>query len=88
MAEIVRYRCSGCGWIYDPRFGDAANEIARGVKFEDLPAKFICGVCGCTKEKFVKHDVLGGQPETKKPETKKPEAKKAEAKKPEAKKKK
>ena len=74
MAEIVRYRCSGCGWIYDPRFGDAANEIARGVKFEDLPAKFICGVCGCTKEKFVKHDVLGG--EAKKPEVKKPEVKK------------
>jgi rubredoxin len=77
MADIVRYRCSGCGWVYDPRFGDAANEIARGVAFEDLPAKFICGVCGCTKEKFVKHDVLGGKPDAaKKPEVKKPETKK------------
>jgi rubredoxin len=71
MAEIVRYRCSGCGWIYDPRFGDAANEVSRGVAFEDLPAKFICGVCGCTKEKFVKHDVIGGAPEAKKPAAKK-----------------
>jgi len=74
MADIVRYRCSGCGWIYDPRFGDAANEVARGVVFENLPAKFICGVCGCPKAKFVKHDVLGGKPEVKKPEVKKPAA--------------
>jgi rubredoxin len=54
MAENVRYKCSGCGWIFDPRFGDPANEVPRGVPFEKLPAKFICGVCGCTKEKFVK----------------------------------
>ena len=82
MADIVRYRCSGCGWIYDPRFGDAANEVARGVVFENLPAKFICGVCGCPKAKFVKHDVLGGKPEVKKPEVKKPAAAKPAAKKP------
>jgi len=81
MADIVRYRCSGCGWIYDPRFGDAANEVARGVVFENLPAKFICGVCGCPKAKFVKHDVLGGKPEVKKPEVKKPEVAKVVAKK-------
>jgi rubredoxin len=81
MAEIIRYRCSGCGWIYDPRFGDAANEIARGVAFADLPAKFICGVCGCPKEKFVKHDVLGGAPEAKKAETKKTDTKKTTPKK-------
>jgi rubredoxin len=58
MAEIVRYRCTGCSWVYDPRFGDAANEVPRGVPFEKLPTKFICGVCGCTKDKFVKHDVI------------------------------
>ena len=55
MAEnLVKYKCTGCGRIYDPRFGDAANEVPRGVSFENLPDKFICGVCGCTKEKFVK----------------------------------
>jgi superoxide dismutase, Fe-Mn family len=53
-AVPVRYKCTGCQWIYDPKFGDAANEIARGVPFEKLPDKFICGVCGCTKDKFVK----------------------------------
>ena len=81
MADIVRYRCSGCGWIYDPRFGDAANEVARGVVFENLPAKFICGVCGCPKAKFVKHDVIGAKPEVKKPEVK-PAVAKAAVKKP------
>ncbi len=54
MAEVVRYKCTGCGWIYDPRFGDAANEVPRGVAFEKLPASFICGVCGCPKAKFEK----------------------------------
>ncbi len=54
MAELARYKCTGCGWIYDPKYGDAANEVARGIPFEKLPAKFICGVCGCTKEKFEK----------------------------------
>jgi rubredoxin len=54
MAENVRYKCTGCAWIYDPRFGDAANEVPRGIPFEKLPAKFICGVCGCAKEKFEK----------------------------------
>jgi|WetSurMetagenome_2_1015567.scaffolds.fasta_scaffold1594632_1 rubredoxin len=53
-AVLARYKCTGCQWIYDPKFGDAANEVPRGMPFEKLPANFICGVCGCTKEKFVK----------------------------------
>ncbi len=59
MAEtIVRYKCTACGWIYDPRFGDPANEIARGIPFDKLPANFRCGVCGSGKDKFVKHDEI------------------------------
>jgi superoxide dismutase, Fe-Mn family len=54
MAELARYKCTGCQWIYDPRYGDAANEVPRGVPFEKLPATFICGVCGCPKAKFTK----------------------------------
>lgn len=53
MADLPRYVCSGCGWIYDPKYGDAANEVPRGVPFEKLPANFICGLCGCPKSKFV-----------------------------------
>jgi rubredoxin len=42
-------------WLdFRSQVGDAANEVPRGVPFEKLPAKFICGVCGCTKDKFVK----------------------------------
>ena len=54
MAEMTRYRCTSCSWIYDPKYGDMANEVPRGIPFEKLPAKFVCGVCGCTKDKFVK----------------------------------
>jgi rubredoxin len=54
MAEAARYKCTGCGWIYDPRYGDPANEVPRGIPFEKLPATFTCGVCACAKDKFVK----------------------------------
>lgn len=54
MADLPRYICTVCGWVYDPKLGDAANEVARGIPFEKLPANFVCGVCGCTKDKFVK----------------------------------
>jgi rubredoxin len=54
MPDMARYKCTSCGWIYDPKYGDMANEVARGIPFEKLPAKFICGVCGCSKDKFVK----------------------------------
>jgi rubredoxin len=63
MADMVRYKCTGCGWIYDPRFGDAANEIARGIPFEKLPDTFICGVCGCPKAKFEKMEEGGAKKE-------------------------
>ncbi len=54
MPEVVKYKCTACGWIYDSRYGDPANEIARGVAWENLPAKFRCGVCGGGKDRFVK----------------------------------
>ena len=66
MADLPRYVCSGCAWIYDPRFGDAANEVPRGIPFEKLPATFICGVCGSSKAKFVpEKPVAGTKPDTK-----------------------
>ena len=55
---ITRYKCNACGWVYDPRFGDPANEIARGIPYEKLPDKFRCGVCGCGKDRFIKHDEI------------------------------
>jgi len=54
-AELDKYRCITCGWIYDPKLGDLANEVPRGIPFEKLPDNFTCGVCGVVgKDKFVK----------------------------------
>lgn len=48
----MKYRCNLCGWEYDEEAGDPANGIAPGTKFEDLPADFVCPLCGADKSQF------------------------------------
>ena len=31
-----KYRCTVCGWIYDPKVGDPGGEIVPGTPFEDI----------------------------------------------------
>ncbi len=50
----MKYSCNVCGWVYDEAKGDPENGIAPGTKFEDLPADFVCPVCGVDKEQFSK----------------------------------
>ena len=49
---MKKYRCKVCGWIDDEAKGDPDNGIAPGTRFEDLPAEFICPLCGAPKEEF------------------------------------
>ena len=49
---MKKYRCKVCGWIYDEAKGDPDNGIAPRTRFEDLPAEFICPLCGAPKEEF------------------------------------
>jgi flavin reductase (DIM6/NTAB) family NADH-FMN oxidoreductase RutF/rubredoxin len=49
-----RYKCSVCGYIYDPAAGDDIGGIAPGTPFEDLPENWVCPVCGAAKEEFEK----------------------------------
>lgn len=49
---MKKYRCKVCGWIYDEAAGDPDNGIAPGTKFEDLPADFLCPLCGAPKDEF------------------------------------
>lgn len=46
------YRCEVCDWIYDPTKGDPDGGIAPGTKFEDIPADWVCPICGATKDMF------------------------------------
>ncbi len=49
---MKKYRCEVCDWIYDPAKGDPDGGIAPGTA-EDLPADWVCPVCGVGKEDFV-----------------------------------
>lgn len=53
-AKMASYKCSVCGYIYDPAEGDPAGGIAAGTAFEDLPDSWVCPVCGAPKSEFEK----------------------------------
>jgi rubredoxin len=49
-----KYRCTVCGYIYDPKVGDPDSAIAAGTPFEKLPDSWVCPVCGVGKDMFEK----------------------------------
>ena len=49
---MMKYRCTACGYIYDPEQGDPDGDIDPGVAFEDLPNDWVCPVCGVGKDMF------------------------------------
>ncbi len=49
-----RYRCTVCGYIYEPEKGDPDNGISRGTAFKNLPDTWVCPECGVGKESFEK----------------------------------
>ncbi len=52
--KMAKYKCTVCGWIYDPEKGDPDGGIEAGVPFEKLPEDYTCPVCGATKDQFEK----------------------------------
>jgi len=48
----TKYRCTACGYIYDPAIGDPEGGIQAGTSFEELPESWVCPVCGVTKDFF------------------------------------
>ncbi len=54
VPKIAKYRCTVCGYIYDPELGDPDSGIAPGTPFEKLPDSWICPVCGAAKSDFEK----------------------------------
>ena len=49
---MKKYRCTVCGYVYDPEKGDADSGIPAGTAFEDLPGDWCCPVCGAEKDSF------------------------------------
>ena len=50
---MKKYKCSVCGYIYDPEKGDADSAIPSGTAFEDLPEDWTCPICRVDKSSFV-----------------------------------
>ena len=44
--------CDLCGYVHDEAAGDPDNGIAPGTKWEDLPADWVCPLCGAGKDEF------------------------------------
>ena len=51
---MSKYKCSVCGYIYDPEIGDPDNDISPGTPFEQLPETWTCPVWGAAKSEFEK----------------------------------
>ena len=49
---MSKYVCNICGYEYDPAAGDPNNGIVPGTAFEDLPADWVCPLCGVGKDDF------------------------------------
>jgi rubredoxin len=51
---MSKYKCSVCGYVYNPEEGDPDSGIAAGTPFENLPDDWKCPICGAPKDAFEK----------------------------------
>jgi len=52
--KASKYKCTVCGYIYDPELGDPDSGIKQGTPFEEVPDGWVCPVCGASKSEFEK----------------------------------
>lgn len=46
------YVCELCGYEYRSEAGDPENGVPAGTDFEDIPADWVCPLCGASKDDF------------------------------------
>jgi rubredoxin len=51
-SDMGKWRCTICGYIYDPAKGDRENGIKPGTPWEELPDDWVCPDCGAPKSEF------------------------------------
>jgi flavin reductase (DIM6/NTAB) family NADH-FMN oxidoreductase RutF/rubredoxin len=54
VPKMAKYKCTVCGYIYDPELGDPDGGIKPGTPFEETPDDWVCPVCGASKDQFEK----------------------------------
>jgi len=54
--KMAKYKCTVCGYVYNPENGDPDSDIKPDTPFEELPDDWVCPVCGASKDQFEKED--------------------------------
>lgn len=49
---MSKYKCTVCGYVYDPAAGDPDEGVDAGTAFTDLPDDWVCPECGADKSFF------------------------------------
>jgi len=49
-----KWKCTVCGYVYNPEEGDPDGGIAPNTPFEKIPDDWVCPVCGASKDQFEK----------------------------------
>ncbi len=49
---MKQYLCVICGFVYDEEKGYPEDDVAAGIKWKDVPAKWVCQDCGAREEDF------------------------------------
>lgn len=58
---MKKYVCTICGYIYDEAIGNPEKGVSPETKWEDVPEKWVCPLCGATKDEF-KENEISSQP--------------------------
>jgi len=56
VVKMTKYKCTVCGYIYDPNKGDVDSGIKPGTPFDQIPDDWVCPVCGVGKDQFERID--------------------------------
>ena len=49
---MKKYKCTVCGYVYDPAKGDPEHGVKPGTSFENLPKDWVCPECGAGMDMF------------------------------------
>jgi rubredoxin len=50
--SVEKYKCTVCGYVYDPAKGDPDSGVPPNTPFGELPDDWVCPVCGASRDQF------------------------------------
>jgi rubredoxin len=52
LKQVLKWKCTVCGYIYEPEKGDPEHGINPGALFDNLPEDWVCPTCYAPKKDF------------------------------------